>query len=143
MSPEALTFFCVFLNLVIFLKHHLDFFESPLLVSLALNVIGYCSTRCNQSSESFRGFGSFGPSPPAPLSSLHLLYSLPSFSFSFYILTKFMTSHGFSSSFVETLAGFTAGVMSTLSLHPLDMVKTRLQGEFSSYKPEASRLTLT
>ncbi|CAG7932718.1 unnamed protein product [Penicillium olsonii] len=43
-----------------------------------------------------------------------------------------MTSHGFSSSFVETLAGFTAGVASTLTLHPLDMVKTRLQGESRS-----------
>lgn len=41
-----------------------------------------------------------------------------------------MTSQdGFSSSFVETVAGFTAGVVSTLTLHPLDMVKTRLQGK--------------
>ncbi|KAJ5752351.1 hypothetical protein N7520_009268 [Penicillium odoratum] len=34
---------------------------------------------------------------------------------------------GLSSSFVETVAGFTAGVVSTLCLHPLDLVKTRLQ----------------
>ncbi|KAJ5470856.1 hypothetical protein N7530_008213 [Penicillium desertorum] len=34
-----------------------------------------------------------------------------------------MTSQdGFSSSFVETVAGFTAGVVSTLTLHPLDMI---------------------
>lgn len=36
--------------------------------------------------------------------------------------------NGLSSSFVETVAGFTAGVVSTLCLHPLDLVKTRLQG---------------
>ncbi|KAJ5173975.1 uncharacterized protein N7500_001906 [Penicillium coprophilum] len=35
----------------------------------------------------------------------------------------------FSTSFVETVAGFTAGIVSTLSLHPLDMIKTRLQGK--------------
>ena len=29
---------------------------------------------------------------------------------------------------VETVAGFTAGVISTLCLHPLDLIKTRLQG---------------
>lgn len=41
-----------------------------------------------------------------------------------------MTSQdGSSSSFVETVAGFTAGVVSTLTLHPLDMIKTRLQGK--------------
>ncbi|KAL1963190.1 hypothetical protein VTN77DRAFT_8623 [Rasamsonia byssochlamydoides] len=32
-----------------------------------------------------------------------------------------------STSFVETVAGFTAGVISTLCLHPLDLIKTRLQ----------------
>lgn len=37
---------------------------------------------------------------------------------------------GLSPSFVETIAGFTAGIASTLSLHPLDLVKTRLQGIF-------------
>lgn len=36
--------------------------------------------------------------------------------------------NGLSSSFVETVAGFTAGIVSTLCLHPLDLVKTRLQG---------------
>ncbi|OKL56754.1 hypothetical protein UA08_07888 [Talaromyces atroroseus] len=32
-----------------------------------------------------------------------------------------------STSFVETVAGLTAGVVSTLTLHPLDLIKTRLQ----------------
>lgn len=42
---------------------------------------------------------------------------------------KFMTGKdGLSSSVVETVAGFTAGVASTLCVHPLDLVKTRLQG---------------
>lgn len=36
---------------------------------------------------------------------------------------------GLSPSFVETVAGFTAGIVSTLCLHPLDLVKTRLQGK--------------
>ncbi|KAL5337097.1 mitochondrial carrier domain-containing protein [Aspergillus crustosus] len=35
--------------------------------------------------------------------------------------------NGLSSSVVETIAGFTAGVATTLSLHPLDLIKTRLQ----------------
>ncbi|KAL3483567.1 mitochondrial carrier [Aspergillus germanicus] len=34
---------------------------------------------------------------------------------------------GLSSSVVETIAGFTAGIATTLSLHPLDLIKTRLQ----------------
>ncbi|KAE8144554.1 mitochondrial carrier [Aspergillus avenaceus] len=37
-----------------------------------------------------------------------------------------------SSSFVEAVAGFTAGIVSTLCLHPLDLVKTRLQVDRSS-----------
>jgi hypothetical protein len=32
-----------------------------------------------------------------------------------------------STSLVETIAGFTAGVISTFCLHPLDLIKTRLQ----------------
>ncbi len=31
---------------------------------------------------------------------------------------------------VETIAGFTAGVASTLAAHPLDVIKTRLQSWF-------------
>ncbi|CEL01578.1 Putative Mitochondrial folate carrier protein Flx1 [Aspergillus calidoustus] len=34
---------------------------------------------------------------------------------------------GWSSSVVETIAGFTAGIATTLCLHPLDLIKTRLQ----------------
>ncbi|KAL4914281.1 mitochondrial carrier domain-containing protein [Aspergillus aurantiobrunneus] len=34
---------------------------------------------------------------------------------------------GLSSSMVETIAGFTAGIATTLCLHPLDLIKTRLQ----------------
>lgn len=37
--------------------------------------------------------------------------------------------HGLSSNVVETVAGFTAGVVSTLAVHPLDIIKTRLQGD--------------
>lgn len=33
---------------------------------------------------------------------------------------------------VESAAGFTAGVVSTLVFHPLDVIKTRLQGESCS-----------
>ncbi|KAJ5612382.1 hypothetical protein N7510_005576 [Penicillium lagena] len=41
---------------------------------------------------------------------------------------QFMPSQdGLSPSFVETVAGFTAGIVSTLCLHPLDLLKTRLQ----------------
>ncbi|OAX78827.1 hypothetical protein ACJ72_06860 [Emergomyces africanus] len=36
-------------------------------------------------------------------------------------------NHGLSPSVVETLAGFTAGISSTLAVHPLDVIKTRLQ----------------
>ncbi|KAM5462905.1 mitochondrial FAD carrier protein flx1 [Microsporum audouinii] len=42
-------------------------------------------------------------------------------------------NNGLSASLVETIAGFTAGVCSTLVVHPLDIVKTRLQVDrFSS-----------
>ncbi|EAW08604.1 putative mitochondrial folate carrier protein Flx1 [Aspergillus clavatus NRRL 1] len=40
---------------------------------------------------------------------------------------------GLSPSFVETIAGFTAGIVSTLCLHPLDLIKTRLQVDRSSH----------
>ncbi|EED12536.1 mitochondrial folate carrier protein Flx1, putative [Talaromyces stipitatus ATCC 10500] len=35
--------------------------------------------------------------------------------------------NGSSTSIIETVAGLTAGVVSTLTLHPLDLIKTRLQ----------------
>jgi len=37
-----------------------------------------------------------------------------------------------SPSFVETVAGFTAGVVATLAVHPFDVLKTRLQLETGS-----------
>lgn len=37
-----------------------------------------------------------------------------------------------SQSMIETTAGFVAGVTSTLIVHPLDIVKTRMQGTFVS-----------
>ncbi|KAK2761390.1 hypothetical protein FQN54_001912 [Arachnomyces sp. PD_36] len=40
-----------------------------------------------------------------------------------------------SSSLVETVAGFSAGIISTLAVHPLDIVKTRLQGMFTLPPP--------
>jgi solute carrier family 25 (mitochondrial folate transporter), member 32 len=35
--------------------------------------------------------------------------------------------HALPLSLVETIAGFSAGIVSTLAVHPLDIVKTRLQ----------------
>ncbi|KKZ60634.1 hypothetical protein EMCG_04707 [[Emmonsia] crescens] len=48
-------------------------------------------------------------------------------------------NHGLSPSVVETLAGFTAGISSTLAVHPLDVIKTRLQVDrFSSSRVGSS-----
>ncbi len=35
--------------------------------------------------------------------------------------------YAFSPSSIESIAGFTAGTISTLVVHPLDIIKTRLQ----------------
>lgn len=35
---------------------------------------------------------------------------------------------GLSPSLVESVAGFSAGIISTLVVHPFDVIKTRLQG---------------
>lgn len=40
-----------------------------------------------------------------------------------------MTDKALPQPFVEIIAGFVAGVASTLVAHPLDLVKTRLQGK--------------
>ena len=63
------------------------------------------------------------------------LTSLSAFSI---ICTKTCPSHNsmnenharLSPALVETIAGLTAGVASTLAAHPLDVIKTRLQSQF-------------
>ncbi|KAJ5166518.1 uncharacterized protein N7482_005299 [Penicillium canariense] len=55
----------------------------------------------------------------------------------------FMTSQdGLSSSSVETVAGFTAGLVSTLCFHPLDLLKTRLQVDRSTSSRLGSSLRI-
>lgn len=41
-------------------------------------------------------------------------------------------SHGISPATVETIAGLSAGLVSTIIVHPLDIIKTRLQGRLGS-----------
>jgi solute carrier family 25 folate transporter 32 len=50
---------------------------------------------------------------------------------------------GLSSSVVETIAGFTAGIATTLSLHPLDLIKTRLQGTCTPIRNRSSKVVKT
>lgn len=55
--------------------------------------------------------------------------------------SKSMTDkNAFSPSVVEAIAGFTAGVISTLCFHPLDLIKTRLQGMTFSQDAQLSPL---
>jgi len=42
------------------------------------------------------------------------------------------TSTTLSHSLVESVAGFSAGIVSTLAVHPFDVIKTRLQRQSSS-----------
>ena len=46
---------------------------------------------------------------------------------------------GLSPALVETIAGLSAGSIATLLVHPLDIVKTRMQSTWShqSHKPRA------
>ena len=46
--------------------------------------------------------------------------------------------HGLSKSSIESIAGFTAGTISTLAVHPLDIIKTRLQLTSSSSSPSTT-----
>ena len=50
--------------------------------------------------------------------------------------------HGLSPAFIETIAGLSAGLVSTIVVHPLDIIKTRLQGEFSFPVYQCAELTL-
>ncbi|RDW59284.1 putative mitochondrial folate carrier protein Flx1 [Aspergillus mulundensis] len=47
---------------------------------------------------------------------------------------------GLSSSVVETIAGFTAGIATTLCLHPLDLIKTRLQAFIAVDRTSSNRV---
>ena len=46
--------------------------------------------------------------------------------------------NGLSPSLIEGVAGFTAGVASTLAAHPLDVIKTRLQREHKKNSVKAA-----
>lgn len=61
--------------------------------------------------------------------SFFLAWSSKSLSTAIVEVSRSMTDKNVTaSSWVETIAGFTAGVVSTVCLHPLDLIKTRLQG---------------
>jgi hypothetical protein len=45
------------------------------------------------------------------------------------------TGHAQTNWLVETIAGFAGGFISTILLHPLDVIKTRLQGLFFPFFP--------
>ncbi|KAK5326692.1 mitochondrial FAD carrier protein flx1 [Exophiala xenobiotica] len=48
-------------------------------------------------------------------------------------MTSSSPSHGLSPASIETIAGLTAGLVSTIIVHPLDIIKTRLQVDTSAH----------
>ena len=50
---------------------------------------------------------------------------------------------GFPSAIVDTIAGLCAGACGTVMGHPLDMVKTRLQGSLDAIRSAVGTATLT
>ena len=45
-------------------------------------------------------------------------------------------SHGLSPATIETISGLAAGLVSTVIVHPLDIIKTRLQGSYRHLPPD-------
>lgn len=50
--------------------------------------------------------------------------------------------HGLSPASIETIAGLSAGLFSTIIVHPLDIIKTRLQGRTNNLDWDDIGLTI-